>query len=274
MKKTILILLIAASFFNWFSLSAQIQTGVFRTPVGNTDYHQFSRNNATSAAVFINQESTSGQILRLSSGTATYNENVKFSFESNGNMAIGWPAAIAEKAVLYTRDTVQVFTQYGNSRYDIFNFGANRGFVTGIASSGAGMVWQREDFPLSFGTSNKERIRINADGNVGIGIANPTQKLEVNGVIRAKEVKIEATGWPDYVFSAGYKLPSLETVADHIKEYKHLPEIPSAEEVADRGISVGEMQAKLLRKVEELTLYVIQQQKEIEELKSLLKEKK
>ena len=109
-------------------------------------------------------------------------------------------------------------------------------------------------------------------GNIGIGVTKPQATLDVNGTIRSKEVKIEATGWSDFVFGEKYQLPSLSEVENHIKEHKHLPDIPSEREVIENGISVGEMQAKLLQKIEELTLYVIGQQKEIESLKQKLKE--
>lgn len=105
-------------------------------------------------------------------------------------------------------------------------------------------------------------------GNMGIGITStPKSKLDVNGTIRSKEVKIEATNWADHVFNSNYKLPTLEEVENHINQYKHLPDIPSEEEVLKNGISVGEMQSKLLQKIEELTLYMIEQQKEIKNLK-------
>lgn len=96
--------------------------------------------------------------------------------------------------------------------------------------------------------------------------------LEVNGKIRTKEVVIETVNWwSDFVFDKNYKLPSLAEVESHIKEYKHLPDVPSEAEVKENGINVVEMQAKLLQKIEELTLYIIDQQKEIKELKDELK---
>jgi len=106
------------------------------------------------------------------------------------------------------------------------------------------------------------------NGNFGIGVEKPQHKLDVNGTIRSKEVKIEATGWSDFVFDEDYKLPSLTEVENHIKENKHLPDIPSEKEVKENGITVGEMQAKLLQKIEELTLYMIEQNKKIESLES------
>lgn len=118
----------------------------------------------------------------------------------------------------------------------------------------------------------KSLITVHHQGNVGIGVTNPKNKFEVNGIIRAKEVKIEATGWADFVFAENYKLPTLAEVEKHIKEHKHLPNIPSEAEVTENGISVGEMQAKLLQKIEELTLYVIEQNKKIEKQQTLIEE--
>jgi len=106
------------------------------------------------------------------------------------------------------------------------------------------------------------------NGNVGIGTSNTfNYKLAVNGIIGAKEVKVEATSnWPDYVFGKDYKLLELSEIEQFVKENQHLPEIPSAKEIEENGINVGEMQGKLLLKIEELTLYVIEQQKSIEKL--------
>lgn len=102
-------------------------------------------------------------------------------------------------------------------------------------------------------------------GNVGIGTTTPTEKLSVNGKIRAKEVKVETSLWPDYVFKPNYYLRSLHEVEEFIRLNKHLPEIPSASEVEKEGIKLGEMNSKLLQKIEELTLYVIELKRENED---------
>ncbi|WP_303316698.1 hypothetical protein Q4Q34_07795 [Flavivirga abyssicola] len=103
-------------------------------------------------------------------------------------------------------------------------------------------------------------------GNIGIGTTDTIgYKLAVNGTIRAKEIKVE-TGWADFVFENTYNLPTLKDVEQHIKEKGHLKDIPSAKEVAENGIFLGEMDSKLLQKIEELTLYTIQQEKKIEKL--------
>ncbi|QLG46774.1 hypothetical protein [Costertonia aggregata] len=110
------------------------------------------------------------------------------------------------------------------------------------------------------------------DGNVGIGTENPgVWKLAVNGNMRAKEIKVE-TGWADYVFSKEYNLPTLEEVKKHIEEKGHLINIPSARDVEQNGIRLGEMNKLLLEKIEELTLYTIQQEEKLEQI-GLLKER-
>ncbi|WP_419869032.1 hypothetical protein [Chryseobacterium sp. CT-SW4] len=101
------------------------------------------------------------------------------------------------------------------------------------------------------------------NGNVGIGISNPTNKLDVNGIVHAKEVKVDLQNWPDYVFKNNYTLNSLEDIEKYIAENGHLPNIPSAKEVEENGIGLGQMNAKLLEKIEELTLYSIEQNKQL-----------
>ncbi len=116
--------------------------------------------------------------------------------------------------------------------------------------------------------SDSSKFTILQSGNIGIGTTNPDMKLTVNGNIHAKEVKIDLNiPAPDYVFKESYNLRSIEEVESFIKENSHLPEIPSAKEFEQNGVMQAEMDMNLLKKIEELTLYTIQQQKEIEELK-------
>ena len=104
-------------------------------------------------------------------------------------------------------------------------------------------------------------------GNVGIGTNVLAYKLNVNGSVRSKEVVVE-TGWADYVFDKKYKRLPLAEVEKYIAENNHLPNVPSAEEIQTNGLKVGEMQTKMMEKIEELTLYVIELKKEIELLKT------
>lgn len=128
-------------------------------------------------------------------------------------------------------------------------------------------------------TNQQLRVDIKSDGitffnggNVGIGTSDTFgYKLAVNGIIGAKEINVEITNpWPDYVFTKDYQLPSLENLENQIKECGHLPNIPSAKEVLQEGIALGEMNVKLLEKIEELTLYTIQQEKKIKEQEARL----
>ncbi len=123
-----------------------------------------------------------------------------------------------------------------------------------------------------------EKIRIHTygnsffnGGNVGIGTKTPDAKLTVKGKIHAEEVKIDlSVPAPDYVFKKEYDLLTIDEVQQHIEQKGHLPNIPSAKVMETEGVDLGAMNMKLLEKVEELTLYTIQQQKEIEELKVLV----
>ena len=111
-------------------------------------------------------------------------------------------------------------------------------------------------------------ITINNIGSVGIGTTNPGScKLAVEGKIGAHEVKVTLDGWADFVFSNDYKLKDLNEIEDFINKNKRLPEIPSESEVVESGINLGEMDAKLLQKIEELTLYMIEMNKEVKLLK-------
>lgn len=102
-----------------------------------------------------------------------------------------------------------------------------------------------------------------ATGNVGIGTDNPTYKLSVLGNIRSNEVVVE-TGWADYVFDKKYKLPLLSDVEKFIQLNKHLPNIPSAKEVEEKGLHLGDTQKRMMEKIEELTLYMIEANKQLE----------
>jgi chitodextrinase len=109
-----------------------------------------------------------------------------------------------------------------------------------------------------------------ASRNVGIGTTN-TQgyRLAVDGNVVAEEIKVELSqNWPDFVFTKSYGLPTLDEVEQHILDKGHLQNIPSAMEVELNGIMLGEMNAKLLQKIEELTLYAIQQEKKIMKLEN------
>lgn len=117
-----------------------------------------------------------------------------------------------------------------------------------------------------------EKLRIKSNGDVGIGTSDPKgYKLAVAGSVIAESVKVSLkSAWPDYVFASEYPLPALTEVKSYVNQNQHLPDIPSAKEVSEKGIDLGVMNAKLLKKVEELTLYLIEKDEEIKESKERL----
>jgi Phage T4 tail fibre len=141
-------------------------------------------------------------------------------------------------------------------------------FMTYSNAAGQGLA-----FGINGGQSSFEILGSNHTayfrGNVGIGTTSPDQKLTVKGTIHSQEVKVDlSVPGPDYVFEKSYKLPTLRQVESYIGANKHLPEVPSAQEMEKNGVNIGEMNMLLLKKVEELTLYVIELKKENELIKA------
>lgn len=189
----------------------------------------------------------------------------------NGNVGVGVTGPTAKlhvNGVIRTAGSVQVMNPE-NSGLNM-SVGWSNGVVrmrmggSGITSSGGFDIQTAGD---------KSLMRLLHNGNVGIGTTSPDAKLAVNGVVHSKEVKIDLSGWSDFVFKPDYDLPPLEEVERHIKEKGYLKDIPSAEEVEKNGILLGKMDARLLQKIEELTLYTIAQGKQLQSQKAQLKEK-
>jgi len=154
--------------------------------------------------------------------------------------------------------------------------GINNIEVRGIDSQGLTDVYfdYVQILPTQLSGIISDELTILGNGNLGLGTTSPREKLSVNGNIRAKEIKVEATNWPDYVFDQDYKILGLDELDAYIKQHKHLPDMPSAKEVEAKGVELGEMNKLLLKKIEELTLHIIEmgrevkaQKREIETLK-------
>lgn len=157
--------------------------------------------------------------------------------------------------------------------------------ATGGADPRAGVIeaWEGNTFKsdLRFLRNGGIQVRNSSDypvfdvldnGNVGIGTTNPTSKLTVAGDIHSRKVKVTINAGADFVFEDDYDLKKLEDLQKYIQQHKHLPEIPSAKEMETNGVELGEMNIKLLQKVEELTLYLIEQNRKIELLKKEIRE--
>ncbi|MCL6220757.1 hypothetical protein [Zunongwangia pacifica] len=128
-------------------------------------------------------------------------------------------------------------------------------------------TYSNRDLVLAPGGGNIILNPRNTAGKIGVGISNPNYKLDVNGTVHSKEIKVDLEGWADFVFKDEYTLPRLEDIEKFIAENGHLEYIPTEEEVSKNGVEVGVMLKLLLQKVEELTLHAIKQQNEIEKLK-------
>lgn len=155
-----------------------------------------------------------------------------------------------------------------------FNSGYTTYLTTGNESNSVGLLPMTLDWDLVVGnvfnpTPGILAIKASSNGNVGIGTNSPQDKLSVNGKIRAHEIRVTTASadWPDYVFNDDHQLMSLDSLANFVKENKHLPNIAPAKAVEENGIALGELNRQLLQKIEEMTLYLIEQNREIKELK-------
>lgn len=127
------------------------------------------------------------------------------------------------------------------------------------------MVSESTSFNDVANSSFAELMRLTREGDLGLGVEIPEHKLDVAGTIRATEILVEAQT-ADFVFDDDYNLRDLAQIEEFIKEQKHLPDIPSAAQMVVDGVNLAEMNKLLLMKIEELTLYIIQQDKRIEML--------
>lgn len=181
------------------------------------------------------------------------------SYLTGGNVGIG---TTDPQGILHTKsnDWGVVFQSSStlNKRMQLFfrDSGLNQTGRIGIDISGI----NDNDLQFIAGSGSTPQLHIEDSGNVGIGTTNPSSKLAVDGTITSKEVvvTVDQAAWPDFVFEKDYALRPLEEVEQFIAEEGHLPEVPSAEEVAEGGVAMGVMQATLLQKIEELTLYLLE----------------
>lgn len=216
------------------------------------------------------------------------------SINAGGNIE---PCRVVENMYTNTTQTSPIYTSYNifevtlKRIFDTYPFTSTGGnpfiltenafFVVNKPTGPAvGINKSSADYTLDVGGS------INADGDIyadngtinnSLKIGNvtnpPGYKLYVEEGILTEKVKVAISGsadWSDYVFADDYDLKPIEEVNEYIKQHQHLPGVPSAEEVVENGLDLGKMDATLLQKIEELTLYIIEQQKEIQELKAKL----
>jgi len=194
--------------------------------------------------------------------------NDKFILTNSGNIGIGTTTPLNAVHIVGPNE-LNLLLQNSAS-------GGARTYLTAFSDKSS--IQTDKDFTIrtNYGGGWNDRFIVTNAGNVGIGTTTTGSfRLAVEGKIGAREINVTSvTPWPDYVFEKSYDLPTLEELSAYLKENKHLPEIPSAATVEDKGVDLGEMNTLLLKKIEELTIYVLElkkenehQQSEIEHLK-------
>jgi hypothetical protein len=268
MKKVILF-----TFFGIQSSFGQNPLNVGSLQISNDNVYRTTLNSGNVAKMDMGFDGAKGYIKFGAHTGGGQRDNIFYMRGSDGNIGIGTANPLAKLEVYNGNILVRNAANIDNEstimiahsiKYaDRDTFGISLRTITQSSGTNAyGMQFFTQE---SYITGQTEKLRILGNGNVGIGVINPTNKLDVNGTIHSKEVKVDLLGWSDFVFKKNYKLPTLEEVENHIKEKGHLENIPSEEEVLKNGINLGEMDSKLLQKIEELTLYSINQNKKIEE---------
>jgi hypothetical protein len=242
------------------------------TQIGNFTFPPRIWDIQASDDVFVVRDTTTGpEPLAIRAGAATEsfvigtNGKVGFgTFSPQGNLHINGGAA------------QDIFSGMGpdlnagpafNFGYSGASFGAGTGFFN-VRGTASGM-----NPSLRFATVNQQRLIITNAGRVGINNLAPSQQLDVTGNIRASGSFIAGgttLNVPDYVFEPDYKLMPLTTLAAYVEKEKHLPDIPSAQEIKEQGVNMSELQMQLLKKVEELTLYTLEQEKTNQQQETLI----
>ena len=245
---------IAETSWGNYILTNNYLTRTLRLGVSNDGYTrgeiEIENNNSPSSNIFFKTSNANG------------GASVRMKIAANGNVGIGTTTPYAK---LEVRD--------GNLRV---SNGTDRIYLKVDEANAKSLIAFGDDPNDRLGfyydhwngtASDVEVMSIMASGKVGIGTTTPDAKLTVKGNIHAEEVKVDlSVPGPDYVFKEGYALKSLEEIQNYIKAHGHLPNIPSAKEMEVNGVELGTMNMKLLEKIEELTLYTIQQQKILEDL--------
>jgi hypothetical protein len=243
------------------SISGTLQTGGVAVSNGTANRADFTLNAAGNLII-----NSSGRSVGIGNSAPTFNLDIEGSLRAkNSSTTLNSYTTFRLQGPNYANGLEVDFFGNDNIASDLnWSYGGGAGSVAIVNVNAR---------PLTFGTNNKGRMWIDGNGNVGIGTNTPgSYMLAVAGKIAADgEVRvfnIGTTTFPDYVFDKDYQLPSLEETEKYVKENHHLPEVPSAAEVQKNGMSLNEMNVILLKKVEELTLHLIEMKKENELLKA------
>lgn len=232
-----------------------------------------------SASILAVRQGGGGQALTFNNNQTSAAPVERMRIDSAGNIGIGTASPLYDLHISRTNPSVGFFDVDDNHYSGVIEGDSTDLLINAYrkpnTSNGGGH--------LILQTNGSTGIVTTGAGNVGIGTSSPTAKLHVsstvmigsgspasgyllsvNGKIIAEEVRVELDAtWPDYVFAKHYDLPSLTKLEKFISTHKHLPNIPSAGEIKQEGVNLGDMNRRLLEKIEELTLYILQQDKKI-----------
>ena len=208
---------------------------------------------------------------KLSGSTANQGLSIKDNLNNTlmrvtgeGNVGIGVTNPKTGKLV------VDGLIHGGGHFGDAFRIGDDAKLVDINMANTIGVYGLQDNSIASIKLGSRGGIIYGENGNIGIGTNNTNgYKLAVAGNVIAEEIVVKLkSNWPDYVFNSGYEIPKIGDLENFINKNGHLPNIPDAKEINKQGINIGEIQKKLLTKIEELTLYLIEQNKKIEKLEN------
>jgi hypothetical protein len=208
-------------------------------------------------------------------GSVCYANNPSVYFGLDISFAVANPFVINNGVIINGDATIPTEARLGTGLTDAFHYD-NRTmghyslgwFADSQNISHGPTLWLSSWGGMKFFTLGSPKLVISPYGNIGIGTTTPYYKLDVQGIIRAHEIRVNLNSGADFVFEPNYALMPLGELDKFIKTNRHLPEIAPAAVMEAEGIDLSDMNAKLLQKVEELTLYVIELQKQINEMKS------
>jgi hypothetical protein len=277
MKKSYVTIAFIFGLFTFCFAQTDIPNVANNGPMGQGSWIRFTSGGGNSTSIQeyygLNLLGTSGQPVKI----------------ANTSFLVGYPSSGANfgSGNAYISGNVGIGTSAATSKLDIVGAGGGNidlrvnGRIWAGAGDGANQagVWigttgmlvgQSSGTSMGFWNGNAWRLTVDNTGKVAIGTTDVPgdHLLYVNGSVLATDVSVKPkTAWPDYVFADNYKLPSLSELELFIKANRHLPEVPAAEEVKEDGVRLGELNAVLLKKIEEMTLYLIELKQEMIELK-------